>query len=151
MSLQFLKRTDRISKPIDEIWDFFSSPQNLKQLTPPEMNFEIIEMSREGKTYSGQIIKYRVNVLPMVRMTWVTEITYVKEQAFFVDEQRVGPYKIWHHEHHFREIEGGVEMTDVVSYQLPMGFLGRLALPMVRRKLEGIFDYRNEQVKKIFA
>jgi ligand-binding SRPBCC domain-containing protein len=101
--------------------------------------------------YPGQIISYRVKPLMGIPMTWVTEITHVEDMKFFVDEQRIGPYTMWHHEHHFREVEGGVEMTDIVSYKLPLGFLGRLAhLMFVKRQLNGIFEYRAKVIKNFF-
>jgi ligand-binding SRPBCC domain-containing protein len=85
-------------------------------------------------------------------MKWITEIKYVHDKQFFVDEQRKGPYKIWHHEHHFKEVEGGVEMTDIVSYEVPLGILGRIAHPIiVKKKLEEIFDYRFKRVDELFG
>ena len=94
------------------------------------------------------MIEYTVRPLLGIPMNWVTEIKTVKDLEFFVDEQRIGPYKIWHHEHHFKEVEGGVEMTDIVSYELPMGFLGRMMHPIiVKKKLEEIFDFRFKAVE----
>ena len=103
------------------------------------------------KMYEGLMIEYRVRPLLNIPMTWITEITHVKDHQFFVDEQRKGPYRIWHHEHHFREIPEGVEMTDIVSYELPMGSLGKLAHPiLVKKKLEEIFAYRFKVVEELF-
>jgi ligand-binding SRPBCC domain-containing protein len=98
--------------------------------------------------YEGLMIEYTVRPLLGIPMNWVTEIKTVKDLELFVDEQRVGPYKIWHHEHHFKEVEGGVEMTDIVSYMLPMGILGRMMHPIiVKKKLEEIFDFRFKAVE----
>ena len=101
------------------------------------------------KMYEGLMIEYTVKPLLGIPMNWITEIKTVKELEFFVDEQRKGPYKIWHHEHHFKEVEGGVEMIDIVSYELPLGFLGKIMHPiLVRKKLEEIFDYRFRTVEE---
>ncbi len=110
-----------------------------------------IKSGGEGKMYPGQIISYRVKPLLGIPMTWVTEITHVEDKKFFVDEQRIGPYKMWHHEHHFKETEQGIEMTDIVSYQLPLGFLGRLAHQVfVKYQLEKIFQFRSTVMDQFF-
>ena len=102
--------------------------------------------------YAGQIIRYKINIFPFFPMSWVTEITHVSEPTFFVDEQRYGPYKFWHHKHFLKEISDGVEMEDIVHYKLPMGFLGRLAHPLlVKPKLEEIFNYREKKLKELFG
>lgn len=101
--------------------------------------------------YAGQLIEYRVSPLLGIPMYWMTEITQVVEGKYFIDEQRFGPYSLWHHQHHFREVEGGVEMTDIVHYKIPMGILGVVADKLfVRKKLETIFDYRYVAVDKLF-
>ena len=103
------------------------------------------------KMYEGLMVSYTVTPLLKIPMQWVTEIKYVHDKKFFVDEQRLGPYKMWHHEHHFKEVEGGVEMTDIVSYLLPMGPLGKLVHPwLVKPKLEEIFEYRFQKVEELF-
>jgi ligand-binding SRPBCC domain-containing protein len=135
---------------LPEVWDFFSSPQNLSKITTPSMGFKI-KTGGEGKMYPGQIIAYTVKPVAGIPMEWVTEITHVEEMKFFVDEQRKGPYKMWHHEHHFKSVDGGVEMEDIVSYLLPLGFLGNIAhVIFVKKQLESIFNYRTKVVKKIF-
>ena len=101
--------------------------------------------------YEGLMIEYRVRPLLGIPMNWITEITHVKEHQFFVDEQRKGPYRIWHHEHHFETVDNGVLMSDIVSYELPYGILGKIAHPiLVQRKLNEIFDFRFEIVEEIF-
>jgi ligand-binding SRPBCC domain-containing protein len=146
---QLIDKT-KVNAQLEEVWDFFSSPHNLRKISPEYMDFTITK-GGEGKMYPGQIISYRVKPLMGIPMTWVTEITHVEDMKFFVDEQRIGPYTMWHHEHHFREVEGGVEMTDIVSYKLPLGFLGRLAhLMFVKRQLNGIFEYRAKVIKNFF-
>lgn len=131
-------------------WGFFSSPKNLGEITPRQMNFVILSQTG-GLMYDGQIIKYKITVLPLVRVTWVTEITRVKNFESFTDEQRVGPYAQWHHTHTFVEKAGGVEMTDEVKYALPFGPLGRLAnLLFVEREVNRIFDHRFRVLESYF-
>ncbi len=145
-----LKRTQFIKADIQTCWDFFSSPDNLKVITPPYMGFEV-KTEVPAKMYEGLMISYIVRPLLGIPMSWITEIKTVKENQFFVDEQRKGPYTIWHHEHHFKEVEGGVEMTDIVSYVIPFGILGKIAHPViVKKKLEEIFAYRFKKVDEIF-
>ena len=111
----------------------------------------IVKSEVPQKMYEGLMIAYTVKPLAGIPMNWVTEIKTVKDLQFFVDEQRVGPYKVWHHEHHFKAVEGGVEMTDIVTYVLPFGLLGRLVHPwLVRPKLEQIFAYRFKKVETLF-
>jgi ligand-binding SRPBCC domain-containing protein len=140
-----------IPTDLETCWDFFSSPKNLKIITPDYMGFEVLVDVPE-KMYAGLMIEYEVRPLMGIPMKWITEITHVDELKFFVDEQRKGPYKIWHHEHHFKQLENGIEMTDIVSYELPFGILGKLAHPLVvKSKLNQIFDYRFQKVEDIFG
>ena len=146
-----LERTQRIPISIKEAWNFFQNPGNLSKITPSEMGFETLSDVPE-KMYPGLFIHYKVSPLFGIKMNWTTEITYVQEPNYFVDEQRVGPYAIWHHEHHFKEIEGGVEMLDRVNYKIPLGILGRIAHPLVvKGKLEEIFEFRIKRVEEIFG
>jgi ligand-binding SRPBCC domain-containing protein len=134
-----------------EAWDFFSSPKNLAKITPEHMGFKIQYISGGNKTYAGQIIKYKIQILPGITSSWTTEITHVKEPQYFIDEQRFGPYALWHHQHHFKEVPGGVEMTDEVNYAIPFGFLGRLAHWLfVGREVNRIFDYRFKKLEEFF-
>lgn len=143
-SKQFLPIT------LEEAWDFFSSPDNLKKITPDHMGF-FITSENQGKMYPGMLITYIVTPLLGIKMRWCTEITQVEEKKYFIDEQRFGPYKMWHHQHHFKEVAGGVEMTDIVHYGIPLGILGQLANKLfVRNQLEEIFEYRAQAVKKIW-
>jgi ligand-binding SRPBCC domain-containing protein len=135
---------------IEEAWDFFSSPVNLRDITPAHMNFEITSKCH-GKAYTGQIITYRVSPIPGFRTSWVTEITHVEEGKYFVDEQRFGPYSMWHHEHIFEVVEGGVMMTDRVSYKIPLGILGHMAhVFFIKKQLTDIFSYRNQVLSERF-
>lgn len=142
---QFLK-TD-----LETIWDFASSPKNLKEITPDHMLFDITPKNLPEKMYPGMIITYKVSPFLNIKMNWVTEITQVKDKHFFVDEQRMGPYSMWHHQHFFEEQDGGVMMTDIVSYIPPFGILGVLANSiLIKRQLESIFDYRFKVMDKKF-
>jgi len=136
---------------LDNAWDFFSSPKNLKDITPASMNFEILS-EIPSKMYPGMIISYNVSPLPGYRVNWVTEITHVKENEYFVDRQLSGPYSIWHHEHHFKSVKGGVEMTDLLYYKLPFGAAGNLLNNwFIRKKVEGILSYRKKVLDEKFG
>jgi ligand-binding SRPBCC domain-containing protein len=146
-----LIRKQFVPADLETCWDFFSSPKNLKTITPDYMGFDILVDIPE-KMYEGLMIEYSVKPLLGIPMRWITEIKYVHEQRYFVDEQRKGPYKMWHHEHHFEAVDGGVMMTDIVSYELPLGILGKIAHPLfVRKKLEEIFEYRVQKVEELFG
>ncbi|MHC1706751.1 MAG: hypothetical protein AB9842_04410 [Bacteroidales bacterium] len=144
--------TQKFPVSVAEMWDFISSPANLKLITPPYMGFDIINKDNTGKMYPGMIISYHVSPLLGIKTLWVTEITHVKESEFFVDEQRVGPYKLWHHQHILKEIPGGVLMEDIVTYQPPLGFLGRIANSLIiRNKLNEIFDFRKVRLEEKYG
>jgi len=149
--MHILKRQLTLNEPIGKVWDFFSSPHNLKMISPPYLGFTITSGAEDNVMYPGQIITYKVKPVAGIPLTWVTEITQVEQYRFFIDEQRVGPYRMWHHEHHFKETAHGVEMTDIVTYKLPLGPLGSLAHWLfVKKQLEQIFDYRSKVVGKHF-
>jgi ligand-binding SRPBCC domain-containing protein len=151
MKTYSLIRTQFLPITLQEAWAFFSSPDNLFRITPEHMKFRILYKSGGRKMYPGQIIKYTVNGLPRIPMKWTTEITHVQEPFYFADEQRTGPYKLWHHQHHFRELADGVEIKDEVNYALPLGVLGRFAHWLfVRREVNRIFDYRCAALEKYF-
>jgi ligand-binding SRPBCC domain-containing protein len=142
----------KIPASIDQVWDFIATPMNLRDITPEYMGFEVTSQQRSDKMYPGMIISYKVSPLLGIKMTWVTEITQVKDRSYFVDEQRIGPYAMWHHEHQIEAIEGGVLMSDIVSYQPPFGFLGAIANTlMIRNKLKEIFEFRTKAVEKKFG
>ena len=146
-----LKSRQKIQVSVEKAWEFFSSPENLAKITPSEMDFHITSGVPE-KAYPGQLITYKVNVVKGVRLNWVTEITQVKENEFFIDEQRFGPYKMWHHEHFFERIdENSCWISDKVTYKLPLGLLGKLAhVLFVKNQLRGIFEYRTKQINTFF-
>lgn len=151
MSLHTLKRTIILPISIEKAWDFFSSPMNLKVITPAYMGFDITSEGAEQKIYPGMIISYKVRPILNIPMEWVTEITQVKDKSHFIDEQRIGPYTLWHHQHFFKEVEEGVECIDLVHYVVPFGPLGDIANALfVRKQLEEIFNYRTEVLEKLF-
>lgn len=148
---QFYKE-QKIPATKELVWDFISSPNNLKKITPDYMGFNIISQNLAKQMYPGMMISYQVSPILGIKMLWVTEITHVKDLDYFVDEQRVGPYSIWHHEHQLKEIDGGVLMTDLITYQPPMGFLGAIANQLfIKKQLHQIFDYRRQAVIDIFG
>lgn len=150
--MHVLKRVSRLPISLEEAWNFFSDPRNLKKITPEYMGFDITSDFQKPKMYSGMIITYKVTPVLKIPMSWMTEITHVEDKSFFVDEQRVGPYKLWHHQHHFKTIEGGVEMTDIIDYVIPLGIIGRMVEPfLIRPKLKEIFDYRETQMDEFFG
>ncbi len=152
MGFYQLHKTQKIPAPVEKVWDFISSPANLKKITPAYMGFNIISKNLPEKMYPGMIISYKVSPVLGITTTWVTEITQVKELEYFVDEQRVGPYSMWHHEHRIEAIPGGVLMTDIVSYKPPFGVFGSIANEiMIKRKLKEIFDFRTKAVEEIFG
>jgi ligand-binding SRPBCC domain-containing protein len=151
MAFYQFQRKQVISASIDEVWHFISSPQNLKRITPPEMGFDIRTPDLPDEMYAGMIIGYTVRPLWNIPTTWVTEITQVESKRYFVDEQRIGPYKIWHHQHLLEATSEGVLMSDIISYQPPLGVLGTIANRFViRKKLEAIFDFRHTALEAIF-
>ncbi|WP_143308370.1 SRPBCC family protein [Chitinophaga vietnamensis] len=147
-----LIREQLIPAPLAAVWDYFSSPGNLLEITPSYMRFRVTSRHYEGPIYPGQIITYKVSPVAGIPLLWVTEITQVKPLAYFVDEQRSGPYRMWHHEHHFEAAGDGTRMKDIVHYRLPLGWLGTLAHGLfVKRQLESLFDYRTAQITRRFG
>ncbi len=135
---------------MEVVWDFFSSPSNLSRITPPGMGFQITS-SVQKEMYPGMFISYKVSPISGLKLNWLTEITQVNKYNFFIDEQRMGPYRLWHHEHHFREVDGGVEMRDILYYSVPFGIFGRLAdRVFVNNKVKQIFSFRKEKILELF-
>ena len=145
-----LKVKQKLPLNLSEAWRFFSVPKNLERITPKDMGF-IITSEVDNESYVGQIITYKIGLLPLVKTNWVTEITHLQQGKYFVDEQRFGPYKMWHHEHIFESVDEGTLMTDKVSYKLPFGFLGHLLHGLfIRKKLQRIFQFRSEILNQMF-
>ncbi len=153
MKLYDLFFEQRIPCNSDEAWDFFSSPGNLSKITPSDMNFVITSRpDGNSKIYPGMIITYEVSPIKGVKMNWVTEITHIKQNEYFIDEQRLGPYGFWQHQHHFEKIEGGIKMIDKLYYALPYGILGRLANSIfAKNELKKMFSYRTKKIEEIFG
>jgi len=150
LKAQKLERIQFMNVTAEKAWDFFSSPMNLAEITPPWLDFRVMSEVPE-KMYEGMMVQYKVHPLAGLPIWWVTEITHVNEPYFFVDEQRKGPYTLWHHEHHFKEQDGGVLMTDIVHYILPLSAISQPFIGWyVARKLDAIFDYRANMLKHLF-
>ncbi len=148
-----LKAQQAIPISLDEAWDFFSSPLNLTKITPKEMKFVVTsDYTAATKMYAGMLITYKISPLLGIKMNWMTEITHVKEGEYFVDEQRFGPYALWHHQHHFKKIEGGVLMNDILNYAIPYGVIGRLSNGLfVGNQIKKIFGYREKAITEMFG
>ena len=152
MAVNSLKKVQKIPVSLDEAWLFFSHPKNLAVMTPEYLNLKFTNALFGEKMYAGQVMTYNVKPVLGIPMFWMTEITHVKDREYFVDEQRFGPYALWHHQHHFREIEGGVEMTDLIHYKVPGWFLGDLLNSLfIKKQLEGIFEFRFKKVEELFG
>jgi ligand-binding SRPBCC domain-containing protein len=139
--------------PLADAWDFFSSPLNLARITPKEMKFTVTSnYTADTKMYPGMIITYHVSPVFGIKMNWMTEITHVKEHEYFVDNQVFGPYALWHHQHHFKEIPGGVKMTDILDYAVPYSVFGRIAnAVLVKKEVKKIFTHRTKAVDDLFG
>lgn len=146
-----LETAQELKMPIEKAWDYFSSPENLAKITPKKMGF-FITSKVDKKAYPGQIITYKVSPVPFIKTNWVTEITQVKENTFFIDEQRFGPYAMWHHEHFFESLpNGNTLMKDKISYKIPFGFIGHIAqVIFIKKQLKSIFEYRFITLEKMF-
>jgi ligand-binding SRPBCC domain-containing protein len=145
-----VQRTQLLPITQENAWDFFSDPRNLPAITPPDLGFKITSAVPE-RMYAGMVVNYTVTPFPGIRVDWTTEITHVREYEFFVDEQRFGPYRFWHHQHFFQRVRGGTEMTDSIHYLLPFQPFGQLAASFVRKKLDRIFDFRRQVLEKLFC
>ena len=151
MKIFRLEKSINLPITIEECWEFFSNPNNLKVITPKYMGFDILDLE-DTKMYAGQIIKYNVSPLFGLNMKWVTEITHVRDTEYFVDEQRFGPYALWPHKHFIKEIKDGVEIEDIIDYKIPLGILGQLVHPiLVKPKLEEIFRFREKKLIELFG
>jgi len=138
--------------PTETIWEFISQPKNLSVITPPHMKFVITNPQTDDKMYAGQIITYRVHPIKGFKTNWVTEIKYVADGHYFVDEQLFGPYKLWHHKHFIVAQNNGTLMTDIVHFKIPFGFLGHIAYKLlIKRQLTDIFRFRESKLNALFG
>lgn len=152
MKIYYKEWTQLIPRSMEETWHFFSRPENLDSLTPDDMGFEILSDIKDKPMYQGMLIRYKVSPILGIKLNWCTEITHIKNHQYFIDEQRFGPYTLWHHEHHFKEVAGGIEMKDQLHYAIGWGPIGSLANAlMVSNKVEEIFNYRYDAVERMFA
>ena len=151
MKIYTLHKKQKLPISVDTAWEFLSDPKNLKVITPDYMSFNILS-GADRPMYAGQMIQYIVTPVLGIKTKWVTEITHIVDKNYFVDEQRFGPYALWHHKHFIKEIEGGVEMEDIIDYKVPFGFIGRLVHPfLVKPKLHEIFEYRKQKLENLFG
>jgi ligand-binding SRPBCC domain-containing protein len=151
MKMYTLHTKQNLPITLEQAWNFLSDPKNLKTITPSYMGFHILS-GADRPMYPGQIIQYIVTPVLGIKTKWVTEITHVVDKKFFVDEQRFGPYALWHHKHFIKEIPGGVEMEDIIDYKVPFGILGQMVHPIiVKPKLEEIFAYRQKKLIQLFG
>ena len=151
MKIYRLHRFQKLPITIDEAWELLANPKNLKLITPDYMGFHILS-GADRPMYPGQIIQYIVTPVLGIKTKWVTEITHGKDKSYFAEEQRFGPYALWHHKHFIKEIDGGVEMEDIVDYKVPFGWLGQLVHPfLVKPKLEEIFKYRYNKLIEMYG
>lgn len=152
MAHHSIRAVQRIPISVDEAWRFFSDPAKLVDITPSDFGFKVISRHHGPVVYQGQIIEYTVSPLFGIPLYWMTEITHVVPMKYFVDEQRYGPYRMWHHQHHFTAIDGGVEMTDIVHYSIPGWWMGRaINAVLVKKKLESLFRYRFQRIEELLG
>jgi ligand-binding SRPBCC domain-containing protein len=150
MKIHRLYRRQFLPISPEEAWPFFSTPHNLERITPPFLNFKITS-DVPDEIYSGLVITYRIAAVVGIPMTWVTEIKHVEPLRRFVDEQRIGPFRFWYHEHSFRAVENGIEMEDTVHYVMPWGWLGEwVHAVFIRARLKAIFDFRREYLETLW-
>lgn len=151
MKIYTLHKKQNLPISLEEAWNFLSNPKNLKIITPDYMSFDMITKT-DRPLYTGQILQYIVTPLLGIKTKWVSEITHIENKKYFVDEQLYGPYSLWHHKHFIKEIDGGVEMEDIIDYKIPLGILGQLVHPfLVKPKLEEIFSYRQKKLIELFG
>lgn len=151
MKIYTLHKKQQLPISLDKAWTFLSNPRNLKIITPDYMSFDIIS-GADKPMFAGQVIQYLVTPLMGIKTKWVSEITHLKEKEYFVDVQLYGPYALWHHKHFVHEIEGGVELEDIIDYKVPLGVLGQFVHPfLVKPKLEEIFKYRQQKLIDLFG
>lgn len=150
--LNRLIATQNLPIDIDMAWSFLSDPNNLKIITPDSMGFVVTTKSDTQTMYAGQIIEYTVTPILGIKTSWVTEITHVQDKVYFVDEQRFGPYQLWHHKHFIKSTPEGVEMKDIIDYKVPLGCIGQLINKIIiQKKLKHIFEYRKEKLNALFS
>ena len=148
--MKYLEFEHLLPMTLDEAWTFFSSPANLNLITPKEMDFKILDIL-PAQMYEGMLIRYKIKPMLNIPLDWVTEITKVVDKVYFIDEQRKGPYRIWHHEHHFKVVDGGVLMTDKLYYDIGMSFIGNMVGALwVDKQVQNIFTYRKTKLDELF-
>ena len=149
--VHYLRREQIVPMPVEKVWEYFCDPKNLNDITPPDMNFEIVQ-GGDQKMFEGQLIEYRVEFIRGVRSLWLTEIAHARACEYFVDEQRIGPYRFWHHEHRFERTPAGTKMTDHVTYAVSFGIIGDLLNSLwIGKRLQNIFEFRRKKIIELFG
>ena len=152
MSLHQLKIVQTLPVSVETAWDFFSDPRNLQLITPASFQFKILSDLGNKAIHEGQIIEYKVRPLFNLEMYWRTVITKVQDKVMFIDEQQKGPYRYWQHQHHFKPMDRGTEMTDIVKYEVPGWFAGDIVNSiLVSKKLKALFQYRSEAISRLMS
>ena len=137
---------------IEQCWEFFSNPANLKVLTPPSLRMDIEEKDNSPKIYPGMILSHTIRPFLNIPLQWISEITHILPFQYFIDEQLYGPYKFWHHEHRFRPSTKGVEVSDTIHYMMPYGYLGQAAHRLgIKQKIEEAFVFRKNTLEELFG
>lgn len=151
MKMYRLRNTQKLPISLDEAWEFLSNPNQLENITTDELSFQKLHNTPD-KMYEGMLMQLRLKPFLKIQLDWLTEITHIKEKEYFIDEQRLGPFRFWHHEHRVLPIEGGVEIQDTVHYVMPFSILGRFVHWLfLRKQLENIFNFREEAIEKVFS
>lgn len=151
MKMYRLSNTQKLPISLDEAWEFLSNPTQLENITTDELSFQKLH-DIPDKMYEGMLMQLRLKPFLGIPIDWLTEITHIKEKEYFIDEQRVGPFRFWHHEHRVLPIEGGVEIQDTVHYVMPFSIFGRFVHWLfLRKQVENIFIYREETMEKVFG
>jgi ligand-binding SRPBCC domain-containing protein len=150
--MHFLEREIVLNTDIETLWQFMATPANLNELTPPQLQFQIVS-ELPDKMYNGLMIQYLIKIPWFGRWQWLTEIKHIRAGEYFVDEQRLGPYRLWHHQHLLEPVGADkTRMIDRVSYRLPFGMVGTLLHELwVKKLLDEIFTYRAQRMLQIFA
>lgn len=151
MKMYRLSNTQKLPISLEEAWEFLSNPTQLENITTDELSFQKLH-DIPDKMYEGMLMQLRLKPFLGIPIDWLTEITHIKEKEYFIDEQRVGPFRFWHHEHRVLPIEGGVEIQDTVHYVMPFSIFGRFVHWLfLRKQVENIFIYREETMEKVFG
>ena len=151
MKLERIQTVQRLPIQLEEAWDFFTSPKNLRLITPHWLDFQLNQEPPEYM-HPGTIISATIRPFPVYSTNWISEITHIRPPQFYITEQRFGPFKMWHHEHHFTAIDDGVEIEDIIMYGMHFGKIGSLFHNVfIRKKLHDAFSFRAQALEQRFG